>query len=80
VFDPEPPAADDPILQLDNVIVTPHGLCWTAECFAGIGAADVAAVFATMKGEEPRGLVNRGITDNASWQTKMTAYKGQFGA
>ncbi|PPR19806.1 MAG: hypothetical protein CFH39_02536, partial [Alphaproteobacteria bacterium MarineAlpha10_Bin2] len=79
VFDPEPPEADDPILKLDNVIVTPHGLCWTAECFAGIGAADIAAVFATMEGTEPRGLVNRGIVDNADWQAKMTAYKAQFG-
>ena len=79
VFDPEPPEADDPILKLDNVIVTPHGLCWTAECFAGIGAADIAAVLATMEGTEPRGLVNRGIVDNADWQAKMTAYKAQFG-
>jgi phosphoglycerate dehydrogenase-like enzyme len=79
VFDPEPPEADDPILKLDNVIVTPHGLCWTDECFAGIGAADIAAVFATMKGDEPRGLVNRDIRENADWQAKMASFKKRFG-
>ena len=80
VFDPEPPEADDPLLRLENVILTPHGLCWTDECFAGIGAADVVAVFATMKGEEPRGLVNRSITGDADWQGKMAAFKEKFDA
>jgi hypothetical protein len=38
------PDPNDPILKLDNVILTPHALCWTHQCFAGIGAADVKAV------------------------------------
>ena len=79
VFDPEPPEANDPILQLENVILSPHGLCWTAECFAGIGQADIDAVFATMVGQEPRGIVDRGILENADWQGKMAALKGRFG-
>jgi len=80
VFDPEPPEADDPILKLENVIVTPHGLCWTAECFAGIGAAAIAATFAVKQGDEPRGLVNRDILDNGDWQAKMASFKARFGA
>ena len=33
--DPVNPA--DPILLLDNVIVSPHAICWTDECFLGNG-------------------------------------------
>jgi phosphoglycerate dehydrogenase-like enzyme len=79
VFDVEPPPADEPILKLDNVICSPHSLCWTDECFAGIGAADVAAVLSVMKGEVPRGLVNRAVADDPRWQRKLAGYKAKFG-
>ena len=59
MFEIEPAPADEPLLTLDNVIVTPHALCWTDECFAGNGAADVRAVLAVKRGEAPVGVVNR---------------------
>lgn len=80
VFDVEPAPADEPILQLDNVIVTPHALCWTDECFAGIGAADVAAVLAVMRGEVPRGIVNRGVVEHPAFRAKLADHAQRFGA
>lgn len=80
VFEVEPCPADEPILRLDNVICAPHSLCWTDECFAGIGAADIAAVQAVMQGEVPRGLVNREIADDPVWRRKLAALKARFGA
>ena len=71
VFDVEPAPADEPILKLDNVICTPHSLCWTDECFAGIGAADVTAVLEIMNGRVPRGIVNQDITNDATWLKKL---------
>lgn len=79
VFEVEPAPADEPLFKLDNVICTPHALCWTDECFAGIGAADVAAVLAVMHGEVPRGIVNRAITESPVWRRKLDAYRARFG-
>jgi phosphoglycerate dehydrogenase-like enzyme len=79
VFESEPYPADHPINRLDNVWLTPHALCWTDQCFAGIGAADVQAVFDVMNGRVPRGIVNRGIVDNRTWQGKLGRYREAFG-
>jgi phosphoglycerate dehydrogenase-like enzyme len=78
VFDIEPAPADEPLLKLDNVIVTPHSLCWTDECFAGNGAADIAAVLAVMKGETPRGIVNRGVVDSPAWKQRLAEFGRRF--
>lgn len=78
VFEVEPTPPSEPITTLDNVILAPHALCWTEECFAGIGAADVAAVLAVMQGRVPRGIVNREIVDSAGWRAKLATYGTTF--
>ncbi|NQV98346.1 MAG: dehydrogenase [Rhodospirillales bacterium] len=79
VFDPEPPSADDPILKLENVIATPHALCWTDQCFAGIGASDIEQVLKIKSGETPPHLVNRKLATEASFQNRLSGYKKTFG-
>ena len=74
VFEQEPPDADDPLLTLDNVIVTPHALCWTDQLFAGSGAADVRAVMAVMAGRAPNGIVNRDFIDRPGWQARLASW------
>jgi len=74
VFDPEPPHPDDPLLTLDNVIVTPHALCWTDQMFEGIGASDVKAVLDLSRGRMPAGIVNRAVLDNPIWQQRLARY------
>jgi phosphoglycerate dehydrogenase-like enzyme len=78
VLEQEPSPADNPLYRLDNVILTPHALCWTDQCFAGIGAADVKAVFDVMHGRVPTGIVNREIEGQPEWQDKLKRYQAAF--
>ena len=73
VQEQEPPDIDDPLLRLDNVILAPHALCWTDQCFAGIGASAVRSVLDVADGHIPRGLVNRAALDHARWQGRSAA-------
>ena len=59
VFEVEPTPADNPILALDNVIVTPHGFCFTDECLTGLAQSAFAAVAAVAAGRAPKHVVNR---------------------
>jgi D-3-phosphoglycerate dehydrogenase len=80
VLEIEPPSLNEPLLQLDNVILTPHALCWTDQCFAGIGAADVRAVLDVMQGQHPTGLVNQAVLQHPNWQKKLALYRTKFGS
>ena len=39
MFEQEPTPADNPLLQLDNLIVTPHHVCLTDECINTVAAS-----------------------------------------
>jgi phosphoglycerate dehydrogenase-like enzyme len=78
VLDPEPPAADDPILKLDNVILAPHALAHTDQCFAAIGASDVNAVLAVMSGQPPQALVDRSVLEQPVWRARLAEYGQRF--
>jgi phosphoglycerate dehydrogenase-like enzyme len=68
VFEHEPISSDDPILNLDNVIVSPHGLCWTDECFRGNGHSACQSIIDLASGRAPRYIVNRTVLEQPRWQ------------
>ena len=78
VFEVEPTDPDDPIFKLDNIIAAPHALCWTDQCFAGNGAADVKAVLDVQRGLVPRGVVNRQVLDQAKFKSKLAGYARRY--
>ena len=80
VLEQEPPDRDDPILRLDNVILAPHALCWTDQCFAGNGAADIRAVLDVQHGREPRLVVNRAVLESETWKKRISEFRARFGA
>ena len=78
VFEQEPTDPDDALFKLDNVIAAPHALCWTDQCFAGNGAADVKAVLEIMKGRLPRGIVNMQVTEKPGFRAKLARFAARF--
>ena len=58
VFEQEPVDPQNPILRMDNVIVTPHALCWTDECFHAIASSGLQSVVDFSLGRRPAHIVN----------------------
>ena len=59
VLEVEPPDPGDPILGLDNVIVTPHSSSWSLESAQELRRSAAENVVAALRGEAPRSVVNR---------------------
>ena len=57
VFDPEPPAADSPLLHSPNVVLTPHIAGVTRETLIRIALAAVENTAAYLEGEPPQDTV-----------------------
>ena len=58
VFEQEPVDPANPLLKMDNVIVTPHALCWTDEAFHSIATDGLQSVVDFSLGRRPAHLVN----------------------
>jgi D-3-phosphoglycerate dehydrogenase len=76
VFETEPVDPDDPILALDNVIVTPHGLCWTDEFAYLTGRSCIESMLAVATGQAPRYVVNRAVLDSEAFREKLRRHAG----
>ena len=57
VFEQEPVAHDNPLLKMENVLLTPHSLCWTDECFDHIAREGLGCVVSFANGRMPLSIV-----------------------
>lgn len=73
VFENEPPAADNPLLAMENVVLSPHSLAWTDEMSAGNGGSAVRAILDIAEGRAPRFVVNRDALDLAAVKERLQA-------
>lgn len=61
VFEQEPVSPDNPLLKLDNIVVTPHHICLTDECINTIAASVFNACRDLAKGRVPKNVVNQEV-------------------
>jgi phosphoglycerate dehydrogenase-like enzyme len=77
VFEKEPVDPNDPLLQLDNVILAPHGLAWTEELARDNSLEACDHILSVARGEVPDGVVNREVLNRPGFQCKLEARRGQ---
>jgi phosphoglycerate dehydrogenase-like enzyme len=75
VFEIEPVPPDEPLLQCENVIVTPHGIDWAEETLRGCGVADCLGLLKVSRGEPPDNVVNKEVLDKPEFQAKLRRYR-----
>jgi phosphoglycerate dehydrogenase-like enzyme len=64
VFEQEPPDRNNPLFSLENVIATPHSLCWTDTFLAGVARSAIKSIVDAVEGRLPEHIVNRAAIDH----------------
>lgn len=77
VFEQEPIDPNDPILELDNVILSPHNLCLTDEWAALTGRQALGGVLEVAAGRVPSQVVNRGAEASPKLAAKLARRREQ---
>jgi len=75
VFEQEPLPPDSPLRELENVILSPHGIAWTEEIVRDNGLEACSNILAVARGEIPPNIVNKEVIDQPGFQRKLARYR-----
>ena len=75
VFVEEPVDPEEPLLKLDNVIVTPHSIAWTDELNRGMGEIALQSLLDVSVGRPPENVVNRKVLRNHRFLERLKHYR-----
>ncbi len=75
VFETEPIAADDPLLKLENVIVSPHGIAWTQGLCRDNSEDACRNIIEVFEGRIPEHVVNREVLQRPGFQSKLAPWR-----
>ena len=75
VFEQEPVDPDNPILGMDNVVVSPHSLCHTDEYYKLTWSGKLRQAAQILRGEIPDALVNKEVLETPPFQTKFKKFQ-----
>ncbi|MDR3634796.1 MAG: NAD(P)-dependent oxidoreductase [Isosphaeraceae bacterium] len=74
VFDHEPLPIGDPLLELDNVIVTPHWLASTTDVWQATGRAMALGMLRAARGLVPEDVVNTEVLERPGFRAKLERF------
>ena len=74
VFEQEPTPTDNPLLKMDNVILSPHALAQTDQTFSTMWDIITGQLSAITRGEISETPVNREVLDRPEFQTKLKKF------
>jgi phosphoglycerate dehydrogenase-like enzyme len=74
VFAVEPLPKDDPLTQLDNVILAPHWSCSTADIWKETGRVTATGMIQAARGEVPENVVNPEVLDRRGFREKLERF------
>lgn len=75
VFEVEPLPLNDPLLKLDNVILTPHWNASTRDVWRTTGAAMVDGMIRISRGELPENIVNKEVLTSERFLEKLRRFE-----
>jgi phosphoglycerate dehydrogenase-like enzyme len=75
VFEVEPLPPGDPLLALDNVLLTPHWSASTSDVWAATGRAMAEGMLRAARGEVPEHVVNREVLDRPGFRTRLARFE-----
>jgi len=65
VMEKEPPDPKDPLLTLDNIVLTPHYASYTEEAYYELRVKAAQGAASVLRGEFPKYFVNREVKEKA---------------
>lgn len=74
VFEEEPLPADDPLTDLDNVILTPHFAPATADVWKATGKATANGMLKVAQGNVPPNVINEDVLERPGFQAKLARF------
>jgi phosphoglycerate dehydrogenase-like enzyme len=74
VFEVEPLPADDPLIALDNVILTPHWNASTSDVWRATGRAMADGMLRAATGRVPENVVNPEVLDRPGFRSKLARF------
>jgi phosphoglycerate dehydrogenase-like enzyme len=75
VFEVEPLPWDDPLIGLDNVILTPHWLASTRDVWEATARAMSEGMLRAARGQRPENVVNSEVFQEASFLRKLARFE-----